>query len=186
MAQVKNFGVIFHSLIHILYPSPIEFTFRICPHSRRSSQQHHYPQGTAAPLFLKRLTVSLLLHHFYLSSTHSTLCTAAKVIPLKLHIGSYFPLSLKPINDLPFQNKSQSPHNHLRLPHGFLIVYFSSFSNVNSITRSLLTTQLKIVKHLPSPGITNLSLSFIFFPENLPHDYIPCILSVYVFIVCLS
>lgn len=64
--------------------------------------------------------VLLLASPFLLLSSHSKLCTAAKVILLKLKLDHVPLFTQKPLMTCPFtQSKSWSPYNHLGWLHGF-------------------------------------------------------------------
>ena len=112
---------------------------------------------------------------FLLWPSQSMLCTAAKVILLKLRSDHVPSSAQNPLMTCPFtQNKSQCPYNHLRLLHGFFHYTFQLFSNVSFTVRLLLTTQFKIVKHPPSPRTSHFSSIFIylFFSEELTNHTI--------------
>lgn len=117
--------------------------------------------------------VLLLASPFLLLSSHSKLCTAAKVILLKLKLDHVPLFTQKPLMTCPFtQSKSWSPYNHLGWLHGFFFHYILQlFSNVSSTVGPLLTTWLKTVKHPLSTGTTHFSPMYLF-PKNISHHYI--------------
>lgn len=71
--------------------------------------------------------VLLLASPFLLLSSHSKLCTAAKVMLLKLKLDHVPLFTQNPLMTCPFtQSKSWSPYNHLGWPHGFFSLHPSA------------------------------------------------------------